>query len=304
MRVVWNLLASALLLTGALCLARPFYNAYRYEQTCAQAISDFHERQQEAEQSAGSAQTDEYEALYERMKSYNETIFLRKQRTLGDAFDGENASSAANAFADEDAVGCIRIPAMDIELPLYIGATKANMAKGAAVVEETSLPIGGMNTNCVIAAHRGYRGIPMFREIEVLVPGDVVIISNLREELHYTVVKCIVTNPYDSDAIRIFEGQDMVTLVTCHPYTKNTHRYLVYCVRDESGYASEASSSQTGASASLLGALPDGVEFAPSSGAIHIEQRLLCAGLVLLAGLFAAALAVLVVYILRKHKKS
>lgn len=52
------------------------------------------------------------------------------------------------------------------------------MRKGAAIMGETSLPIGTKNSNCVIAAHRGYQGIPYFREIEKLNVGDKVTIQN------------------------------------------------------------------------------------------------------------------------------
>ena len=102
---------------------------------------------------------------------------------------------------------------MDVKLPLYLGATLENMRKGAAIMGETSLPLGTKNSNCVIAAHRGYEGIPYFREIERLKIGDRVIIKNPWEKLTYRV--------------------DMVTLLTCHPYRSHgKYRYVVYCIRD------------------------------------------------------------------------
>ena len=76
---------------------------------------------------------------------------------------------------------------MDVKLPLYLGATLENMRKGAAIMGETSLPLGTKNSNCVIAAHRGYEGIPYFREIERLKVGDRVIIKNPWEKLTYRV---------------------------------------------------------------------------------------------------------------------
>src|SRR5699024_8053063 len=88
-----------------------------------------------------------------------------------------------------DAVGYLSIEAMDLELPLYLGASDENLDKGAAVLGQTSMPIGGTNSNCVIAAHRGWKGIPMFRDIELLQPGDKVILTNLWETLEYQVVK-------------------------------------------------------------------------------------------------------------------
>ena len=76
---------------------------------------------------------------------------------------------------------------MHVKLPLYLGATLENMRKGAAIMGETSLPIGTKNSNCVIAAHRGYQGIPYFREVEKLNVGDRVIIQNPWEKLSYRV---------------------------------------------------------------------------------------------------------------------
>lgn len=83
----------------------------------------------------------------------------------------------------------------------------------------------------MIAAHRGWKGTPMFREIEALKPGDEVVITNLWGSLKYKVVKTIVIDPTDIDAVKIIADADMLTLITCHPYTKNYQRYVVYCSR-------------------------------------------------------------------------
>ena len=121
---------------------------------------------------------------------------------------------------------------MHVKLPLYLGATLENMRKGAAIMGETSLPLGTKNSNCVIAAHRGYKGIPYFREIEKLKAGDKVTIQNPWEKLSYRVEKIKIIKPDDSDQIRIQKGKDMVTLLTCHPYRSHgKYRYLVFCER-------------------------------------------------------------------------
>ena len=119
------------------------------------------------------------------------------------------------------------------QLPLYLGATMENMRKGAAIMGQTSLPLGQKDSNCVIAAHRGYRGIPYFRDIEQLKTGDQVIIKNPWESLDYRVTKIKVIDSYDMDKILIQKGKDMVTLLTCHPYRGHgRYRYVVYCMRD------------------------------------------------------------------------
>lgn len=121
---------------------------------------------------------------------------------------------------------------MKVTLPLYIGASELNMSLGAAVLSETSMPIGGENTNCVISGHRGYSGAPYFRDIENLKIGSKVYITNPWDTLMYKVVKIDVINPDDVSSILIQEGKDMITLLTCHPYMSHgKYRYVVYCER-------------------------------------------------------------------------
>jgi len=71
----------------------------------------------------------------------------------------------------------------------------------------------------------------MFREIEKLKIGDEIFITNLWETMTYKVEKIEIISPDEINKIRIQEGKDMVTLVTCHPYPHNYQRYLVYCER-------------------------------------------------------------------------
>ena len=121
---------------------------------------------------------------------------------------------------------------MDIELPILLGANKLNMREGAAHLTGTSYPIGGRDTNCVLAAHRAYSKAPMFRDIQKLQIGDDVIIRNFRETLIYKVVEQRIISPTDGDQLLIQEGRDLVTLVTCHPYGSDKQRYVVFCERD------------------------------------------------------------------------
>ena len=104
------------------------------------------------------------------------------------------------------------------------------MADGAAVLTETSIPIGGSNTNAVIAGHRVYGGASYFRYIPDLTVGDEVIITNLWETLTYEVVETKIIDPHEVDEILIQSDRDMITLLTCHPDASGgIHRYLVYC---------------------------------------------------------------------------
>nr|WP_277985532.1 sortase [Miniphocaeibacter massiliensis] len=60
------------------------------------------------------------------------------------------------------------MPKIKITLPLYFRHSKSVLMKGARIMSRTSVPIGGENTNSVIAAHRGYKTQKMFKYIEGL----------------------------------------------------------------------------------------------------------------------------------------
>lgn len=99
-------------------------------------------------------------------------------------------------------------------------------------MSQTSLPIGGENTNCVIAGHRGWNGFPYFRYITDLKQGDRVTIQNPWETLKYEVVETKIIAPNDIEEIHIQEGRELLTLLTCHPYASGgKQRYLVICER-------------------------------------------------------------------------
>ena len=170
-----------------------------------------------------------YVELRKAMFDYNEGLYLSGQSGLIDQLSYEEPDFLLSDYGiDSDILAYITIPSIDVKLPVYNGASMENMAKGAAYLANTSLPVGGDNTNCVIAAHTRYKGIHMFKRITELEIGDEIYITNLWETLVYKVVETKVIDPIDSQNIYIKTGRSLVTLSTCHPYPKNYQRYLVY----------------------------------------------------------------------------
>ena len=181
---------------------------------------------------ADEALSFEDDSLYREIQDYNQSIYENDQEGFRDPWSYEQAPVSLEGLED-GIFGYIEIPALGQTLPLYIGASMDNMNKGAAILGQTSIPIGGTNTNSVIAGHRGWAGKPYFKEIENISPGDQVYITNPWETLVYTVCGIDIIDPYDNDAVKIQAGRDMVTLLTCHPYASGgQYRYLVYCTRD------------------------------------------------------------------------
>lgn len=170
--------------------------------------------------------------LLQNMREYNQEIFLNSQEGLNDAWSVRQPPLSLTEYGEvREVVGYVTIEAMDLQIPLYLGASDENLNRGAAVLGETSMPVGGENTNCVIAAHRGWKGTPMFLNIEKLSKGDRIIVDNLWETLEYQVSDISIIEPDDIEALKIQKGKDMVTLITCHPYPHNYQRYVVYCDR-------------------------------------------------------------------------
>ncbi len=169
--------------------------------------------------------------LWEAAHAYNKRIWEDKQAGLSDPWAYEQPSFELGDFGLEyDAFAVIRIPAIGLEMPVYLGATDEHLTLGAAHIGGTSLPVGGVNTNCVIAGHRGWKGGTFFRHLEDLKPGNTVYIDNLWETLTYTVQGSEIINPNQISKLLIRPEQDILTLFTC---TRNgKQRLVVYCVRE------------------------------------------------------------------------
>lgn len=170
--------------------------------------------------------------LYKKLQEENQKIYEEKQNKLVDPFSYEQSAIDLSEYGIENnVIGYISIPKINIEVPILLGANTANMRKGAVHLTETSYPIGGVNTNSVIAAHRGYGKATLFRHIDKIGVGDKIHIRNFKEELTYEVYETKIINPDDVSELEIQEGQDVITLITCHPYRVNTQRYIVKAKR-------------------------------------------------------------------------
>ena len=170
--------------------------------------------------------------LREAMESYNINLHQTGQADLVDAWSYQETVFDLSSYGIHgEAVGVITIPAIDVKLPLYLGASYENMSKGFAQLSQTSMPIGGIGTNCVVACHRGYQGAAYLRDADKISAGDLVYLTNFWETLSYEVISIKVISPDDMEEILIQPGKDLLTLVTCTPYRVGSHRLLIICER-------------------------------------------------------------------------
>lgn len=294
---VLNIVFILLFIVGFAVFLYPIGTNHLSEHKVQSIISDFDESVRELRESAQSGENPAFGDLYADMQAYNLDLYENGQDSLQDPFSYETPSFDLTGYGfEENMTGYISIPKMDVELPIYLGASNLNLALGAGNLGYTSVPIGGANTNTVLAAHRGYRGTAMFRDIETLQIGDRVYVTNFWGTLVYEVTETKVTLPADIQEVYIREGRDMVTLITCHPYTKNHQRYVVYCERVEPVDIEKADTDT----------LPDPENIfhwnnLSESGKFIIIERWFSTGIVILMLLFI--FIQLIIWVLRRHKR-
>jgi LPXTG-site transpeptidase (sortase) family protein len=237
-RQTWTMISAVLVLIGVVMYAYPIIANFISQQYTDVTIKSFDETVQTMQvQKVTSgitlnAEGSPLDELLEKVEAYNKNLYDEGQKDLVDPFSYQVSSFDLSNYGIEDNLfGYIEIPKLSVKLGVYLGATSANMSKGAVHLTQTSLPIGGVNTNAVIAAHRGTRYRDMFLHIDNLKSGDTVKITNAWKTLTYKVTSTAIIAPNQIDKVLIQKGRDMVTLISCNPYGKSTQRYVVYCDR-------------------------------------------------------------------------
>ena len=227
MRKTSLVLAALLAVAGFCVMLWPVFMGHRLQNSAATAVQEFLAYREEPEQ--------KYPELLTALQAYNQRIYTDKQSGLVDLEACEEPAADLNDYGIEDEIiGVLEIPAMELTMPVSLGASDTHLAAGAAVLGNTSAPIGGDNTNCVIAGHRGWRGADYFRHIDKLTVGDEVVITNLWKTLTYTVADIQIIQPHEVEKIKIQSNRDLLTLLTCHPYASGgKQRYVIYCERTE-----------------------------------------------------------------------
>lgn len=168
--------------------------------------------------------------LWEACVRYNTLL----PETQGSSLTAQSMTVPALDLAEygweQEVFACLSISTADIETPLYLGADRSNLNRGGVILGQTSLPIGGESTHCVIGGHRTWNGIlHPFVSLEQVQIGDLVYVTNPWETLTYRVVATETISPNDLEQIRIQPGKDLLSVFTCtYP---NTRRVLVTCER-------------------------------------------------------------------------
>ena len=173
----------------------------------------------------------EIEKLFSEAEEYNNSLV--NTVILTDPFDEDEYEKVGARYFetfnvnDEGLVCYIEIPKINVFLPVYHGTDAEVLSKGAGHLTNTSFPIGGLNTHSVISAHSAFPLRTLFDYLPDLAEGDVFYIHVLDRILKYQVDQIKTVLPGDTRDLTVVNDRDFVTLMTCTPYTVNTHRLLV-----------------------------------------------------------------------------
>lgn len=212
-----------ILLIAFAILLYPSFSSYLNEKNGSKVISNY-----DAESVRLS--NEEREQMLADAKAYN-------QEMLGN-IDLIDPFSQLNTDVDEryqsllnvdgsGMMGYIRIPKINVEIPIYHGTSESVLQAGVGHFWGTSLPVGGESTHTVLTGHRGLPTKTLFTNMDKMEIGDVFYIKILEETFAYQVDQILTVLPEETDDLSIVPGEDLATLVTCTPYAINTHRLLV-----------------------------------------------------------------------------
>lgn len=167
-----------------------------------------------------------YNRERDKAKRYNEWISHHSH--IGDSVNNSNLNyDELLDLGGMGIMGILKIPVIDVELPIYHGTEPEELQVGVGHYEGSSLPVGGESTHCVLTGHTGLPSSRLLTDIDQLEEGDVFYVTVLKETLAYEVDQIKIVLPEELSDIDIIKSEDYCTLVTCTPYGINTHRLLV-----------------------------------------------------------------------------
>ena len=214
-----NILLVLVFLVGLSLLLYPSVSDYWNSFHQTRAIATYSEE-------VANLENEQYDEIWEAAQQYNRSLTER-----GNAYVlSEEQKEAYEKLLDVSGLGVmgyIEIPEIDVSLPVYHGTEESVLQIAVGHLEWSSLPVGGESTHCVLSGHRGLPSAKLFTNLDKLTEGDIFLLRVLDEVLTYEVDQILIVEPQETGALRIEEGKDYCTLVTCTPYGINTHRLLV-----------------------------------------------------------------------------
>ena len=214
-----TILLFLILLIGLSLMLYPSFSDWWNSMHQSRAIAAYSEQ-------VAQLDTDRYGQIWEDARAYNQSLLYRENSFL--LSDEQKAEyERLLDVSGMGIMGYIEIPEINCSLPIYHGTEESVLQIAVGHIEWSSLPVGGESSHCVISGHRGLPSAKLFTNLDKLTEGDTFMLRVLDEVLTYEVDQILIVEPQETEPLRIEEGKDYCTLVTCTPYGINSHRLLV-----------------------------------------------------------------------------
>ncbi len=214
-----SLMLVLLFIVGAGLILYPTFSDWWNSFHQSRAISSYMD-------AVASMDTATYDQIISEAEAYNRE--LTEVETRWKMSDEQKAKYASVLqISDTGIMGYVTIPKISVMLPIYHGTDEAVLNVAIGHLAETSLPVGGEGSHCVISGHRGLPSARLFTDLDKLVEGDTFTLTVLDKTMTYEVDQIRTVVPTDLSALNIEPDKDYCTLMTCTPYGVNTHRLLV-----------------------------------------------------------------------------
>ena len=160
-------------------------------------------------------------------QDYNERLF-RSDPYIGALTTEERKEYESLLNLDSSGMmGYVEVPGADIYLAVYHGTDEAVLQIGSGHLDSSSLPVPGTSVHTVLSGHSGLPSARLFTDLDQLKIGDTFMLHILSETLTYEVESIKRVEPGELKDLRIEQGKELCTLMTCTPYGINTDRLLV-----------------------------------------------------------------------------
>lgn len=167
-----------------------------------------------------------YDKLISEAQEYNKSLVGHNLAENQENMDSSNYNDLLSIDGSK-IIGYLKIPKIDVRLPIYHGTDQSILQIGVGHFEGTSLPVPGETVHAVLSGHTGLPSAKLLTDLVELKAGDTFSIVVLNQIYTYEVDQILVVEPEETDALELIDGGQYATIVTCTPYGINTHRLLV-----------------------------------------------------------------------------
>ncbi|MGN7177760.1 class D sortase [Cytobacillus sp. SAFR-174] len=132
------------------------------------------------------------------------------------------------SFEQGEAIGILKIPRLEAELPIIEGTDEDELEKGVGHYSTTVLP--GQSDQILLSGHRD----TVFRRLGELEIGDILQVIMPYGEYRYEITETEIVDADDTTVINSTAPQEILTVSTCYPFSyvgNAPNRYILSAKR-------------------------------------------------------------------------